>query len=474
MADISKTYTSFWGGISDDDFLGTENSVKDLDGIDVQTQERYAQAMNQYSNLVWDYTLAGSASWVKETPASLFISNVSTVQRNWSTVSLPANAYNCESYWTGTAQVNYFFLSDRIRPMNYDGSDTAWSDITTNYPTYSSFLTRPVIGWHVTNLLFSKDDKIYFLDTVNNTITVTASTATQLMKWSVVKCIYSYSYESTVVVATNNGNTYIYELDFTGWAYSIVRKIEVVGYECTHAEWNGFDVFWKSAEGVHQYQGGQSVFIKKLEVTAHSLAFNKVLKVWTTNEVYEFWAKKPWRNKILTKNSVTSDFITKSYIIDNISGGYKIYNYLWTTYKRTNTIQLLPLDGWSFQIPKQDLNFRFGYMFDLDSYTNSATKQEIVVKIQTDWMWSVPAIEVGRVTDGATTDSLWNKRYGYMEVTPQMVVTALQTAWYPSTFNYVTVIIELLAGDEYGSPAWYYRKTPKLFDFTTNANFLKR
>ena len=468
---IEKTYTSFWGWISDDDFLGSEYAVKDLDGIDVQTQEGYAQAMRQYSTLSGDYSLAWGASWVKETPASLFVSNVTLVQRNWSTVSLPASAYNCESYWTGTSQVNYFFLADRIRPMNYDGSATAWADITTNYPTYSSILTRPVIGWHVTNLLFSKDDKIYFLDTVNNAITVTASTATQLMKGSVVKCIYSYSYESTVVVATNNGNTYIYELDFTGWAYSIARKIEIVGYECTHAEWNGFDVFWKSPEGIHQYQGGQSVFIKKLEVTAHSLAFNKVLKIGTTNDIYELWAIKPWRNNILTKNTTTSDFITKSYVIDNVSGGYKIYSNVGNSYKRTNTIELLPVTGWAVGILKKDLNFQLGYMFDLDSYTNSATRQEVVVKVQTDWMGWTPSVEIARVTDWDTLDTLGNKRYGYMKLAPQMVTNALTTAWYTTEWLYANVTIELLAWDEYVSPAWYYRKTPKLFDFTVKANF---
>lgn len=52
-----------------------------MDSIDVQTQERYAQAEGHYTTVA-DYTLAGGASWAKETPYSLFVSNISIVQRN--------------------------------------------------------------------------------------------------------------------------------------------------------------------------------------------------------------------------------------------------------------------------------------------------------------------------------------------------------------------------------------------------------
>lgn len=473
---IEKTYTSFWGGISDDDFLGSSNSVQDLDGIDVQTQERYTQAEWYYTQVA-SYTLSGGAGWVKETPYSLFISNFSTVQRNGVTISLPASAYAIESYGTSTDQVNYFFLGDRLRRMNSDGSAQIGTDITTNYPGYSSALTPPILGWHVTNLLFSKNDKIYFVDTINNAITVTTSTATQLMPWSSVKCIYSYSYDSTVVIATNNGNTQIYELEFTGGAYSIARKIEIVGYECISAVGNGFDVFWKSYEGIHQYQGGQSVFIKKLEGITDSMAFNKQLLLATQNDLYTFWAKKPWRNNILTRTSKISGtsltLITKNFMIVNVSWGYNILQKSSSAYKRKNTIRLLALDGGIYQIPKQDLNFRFGYIFDRDEYvdTTSPVRQEIVVKIKTDAM-NLP-IEVARVTDGDTLDSLGNARYGYMEITPNMVVTAFTTAWITTEFWYVEVTIELLAGDEYSTALWLYRKTPKLFDFTSRANFVK-
>lgn len=37
-------------------------------------------------------------------------------------------------------------------------------------------------------------------------------------------------------------------------------------------------------------------------------------------------------------------------------------------------------------------------------------------------------VEVSRVTDGDTVDTLGNKKYGYMEINPDMVVTALTTA----------------------------------------------
>lgn len=470
---IEKTYTSFWGGISDDDFLGTENSVKNMYSIDVQTQERYAQAEWQYTTIA-DYSLAGGASWAKETPYSIFVSNITTVQRSGSTVSLPSSAFAVESYWTGTDQVNYFFLSDRIRKMNADWSAQIGTDITTNYPAVTYQI---VTGWHVTNLLFSKWDKIYFVDTVNDAITVTSGTATQLMKWSTVKCIYSYSYDSIVVVATNNGNTQIYELEFTWWAYNIVRKIEIVGYECTHAVGNSFDVFWKSYEGIHQYQGGQSIFIKKLEESIDSMSYNKQLIIATSNDVYTFGAKKPWRNKILTRvrrtDTTSFTIATSNYIITNVSWGYNIRR-KWSAYSRTNTIELLALDGGIHQIPKQDLSFRFGYIFDRNTYvdTTSPVRQAIVVKIKIDAMTWI-AVEVARVTDWDTLDSIGNKRYWYMEITPDMVVNALTTAWVTTEFWYVEVTIELLAGDEVSTAPWLYRKTPQLFDFTSRANFVK-
>lgn len=70
-------------------------------------------------------------------------------------------------------------MSDRIRKMNADGTAQIGTDITTNYPATDYTIQT---GWHVTNLLFSDGDKIYFVDTVNDAITVTSGTATQLMK----------------------------------------------------------------------------------------------------------------------------------------------------------------------------------------------------------------------------------------------------------------------------------------------------
>ena len=48
MATIEKTYTNFWAGISDDDFIGTDNSVSDIEGIEIRKNERYISASEAY------------------------------------------------------------------------------------------------------------------------------------------------------------------------------------------------------------------------------------------------------------------------------------------------------------------------------------------------------------------------------------------------------------------------------------------
>lgn len=103
-----------------------------------------------------------------------------------------------ESYGSGSDQINYFFgRTTGIKKTNYIGT-TLISTITSGYPTaVNSEVTA--IGWHVTNLLFSKLNIIYFLSTVTDT----CSTAVTLMPGSVVKKIYSYSFDSTIVVAIN-------------------------------------------------------------------------------------------------------------------------------------------------------------------------------------------------------------------------------------------------------------------------------
>ncbi len=476
---IEKTYTSFWGGISDDDFLGTTNAVKDLDGIDVQTQERYAQASEAYNWLYSQVFYWWSPTWVKNTPNGAFRGNISEVlnpfwwQLSW---TIGTVIDRMESYGTGVDQVNYFFSrTGWVKVTNYNGT-TLTTTITTNYPTDNVEVTA--VGWHVTNLLFAKENKIYYVDTATNTIPTASSTSiVSLTLGTKIKYIYSYSFDSTVVVATNGNDTYIYELEFTGGAYNIVSKVPLIGYLALDAVGNRYDTFIITTFWIFQYQGRQisDKPDKYLILTTARVGWDRGVLIGDWSNIYKWRAIKPGRSQSLSRYTVSDSVIDIDWdAILTVSGSNSYIQEQIGAYNRTNTIQLLPLDGWSFQIPKQDLNFRFGYMFERGSYTNSATRQAIVVKIQTDWMGMINSttyVEVWRVTDWDTTDSLGNNKYGYMEITPDMVVTAL--TWYTTEFGYVNVKIELLAGDEYGSPAWFYRKTPKLFDFTCKANFTK-
>jgi hypothetical protein len=92
-------------------------------------------------------------------------------------------------------------------------------------------------------------------------------------------------------------------------------------------------------------------------------------------------------------------------------------------YKRTNTITLRPLDGGSYEIPKHDLSYRFGYIFPrFSTYQNSATRCSIVVKVMTDEMERINSVNY--VTVGTyTTDS-----YGYIEISSDEVRNSIDNA----------------------------------------------
>lgn len=70
------------------------------------------------------------------------------------------------------------------------------------------------------------------MDTANDFVSTEAVT---LMPGSVVKYIYSYSFDSTIIVAINQGNTFIYEVDFTGGTYNLVGKTPSILSECYDA-----------------------------------------------------------------------------------------------------------------------------------------------------------------------------------------------------------------------------------------------
>jgi hypothetical protein len=145
-----------------------------------------------------------------------------------------------EAYGYGISQINYFFGSTSIKKTDYTGT-TLQSTISSGYPAG----TTTAVGWHVTNLLFAKDNKVYYLDTVNNVVNAEFVT---FMPGSVIKHIYSYSFDSTIVVAINQGNTFIYEINFTGGNYNIVGKTPALREECFDAIGEGYSLYWLSSE----------------------------------------------------------------------------------------------------------------------------------------------------------------------------------------------------------------------------------
>ncbi len=476
--DIEKTYTNFWGGISDDDFIWPENSVLEMDSIDAQTNERYIQCMDRFT-VDGDYSHTWTALWIKETSYWPF--------RGWSWVINPTwtilttglvTVDGMESVWSGLTQINYFFgRTDWVRKTDYIGTTNIGAISTTGYPTANTEVTA--IWTHVTNILFGKDNLVYSYSTTTDT-TVLAATLTP---WTKIKYIYSYSYDSVVVATTNGNDTFIYELEFTGSAYTIVSKTPIYSAKLLSAVGNYNELYWVSRYWIHIYQARQNQFVKAVTLSEDTnIWYNRwVVLIDGSAKIRYYNKKKPGRNIILseTTTSYTANLISNTAILWFVTGGSRLL-YQWGAYKRDNFLTLRPLDGGIYNVPKADLSYRFWYMFQAWAYPNPWTAMKISILIQTDWMEMINTakyISVGEITDstnGISPDSLGNPRYGYMEITPNMVKDALQTAWYPSTFWYARTKILLQAWDEFTTPTWYYRKAPKLFDLTIKANFVKK
>lgn len=547
--EIEKTYTNFWGWISDDEWIWRgESSVADMDGIDVQTQERYTTLMDDYSK--WQFWNMNAPLWMKSNNnSSAFITDGTTIYNpSWSSSSSTVwLAIGMEVYGTWVDSIGYIFWTTGIQKVTYDWTNV-WTPITTNYP--STVTVDSKIGWHVTNLLFSAWDKIYFLDTINNYVNFTLITTTvgatnasttittndttgwtrgatvtgtgipanttivsiinntsavlsnaftgttgnvsikigrdvwvlQLMPWTKVKYIYSYSYDTIIVVTTNGNSTFVYELEFTGWGYSIVSRIERESVLAISALGNEYSVYIATNHWIYQYQGRQMQYIKYMNLSSPKLWYDRQLIIVDNWVIYKLGNIKPWRNAILTKITPSTgvSLIDGSTIISSI---YLVDRYaliLEIAPKRTNKIDLIITDWWINQVQKSDIYFRLGYMFESGNYNNPTTKQEIEVLIQTDGMYminTVNYISVWKVTDSTNItwpDSIGNPKYWYLEIQPQEIVNALQTAWYPSTFWFVKVRILLKAWDEYTGNPWYYEKAPRLYDFNIKSNYVKR
>ena len=462
--DIEKTYTSFWGGISDDSFLGSEYAVRDMVNIEVQENERYVQISSAY--IKWNSK--ADVWWVmtnvKETPYSTIRWNSSaTIIGGDITWTIWSPVYTVESYGTWSSQKNYFFLNNagtiRLRRTDYLG--------TTLENTVNSAITawNVVCGWHVTNLLFSVDNKIHYANT--SSADAITSNAVTFTPWTIVKYIYSYSYDSTVVVTTNWNETHIYELEFTGWAYNITSKWIERSYKCIDAVGDKYNVYWVSAEWIHQYQWRQSQLVKYVALSSPKLWFKNWIVIWDVSDVYKYGSIKPWRNPALRKYTTLQTIIDVDLntILAQDGSNSVTLSQSWY-FLDSNTIRLLPFDGWRQDIMKSDLNFRFGYSFPkYSSAWYDDPRCEIEVKIMTDAMERVNTANFISVWSIAT-DS-----YGYYEISPWMVVTALETAWYSTEFNFVHIQIRLKAWDDFGT--WYYWRTPTLFDFTVKANYVK-
>lgn len=465
--DIEKTYTSFWWGIADDEFIWWSTQVLDISWIDVRTNSRFLVANSKFQTssqvsigAVW------GATGIKYTPywvftwdtddVYLWLGNVTWVTWFWFSA--------IEYGWvddTVTNQINYLFGQTVVKKCNYNCSSVLASPATAIWDTVTA------TAWHLTNILFSQKNKIYYYDSNSDTITLW----TTLEPWLRVKKIYSYSTSSIIVIWVKWNDTIIYEIEFTGWAYNILRKLPITGYKCIDAVWDGYSMYWTSREWIHQYQWGWSQLVRKVTFNSSDiakLAYNKwLLLIADWQNYYRYWATKPWYTPILDK--IVSDYsisaVDKDYVA-TFNGTSRYYDQLtagW--YYLTNTIDLLPIDWGIYEIPKHDLTIRYGYINPLfSSYTNTTDRCEIQIQVKTD--------EIERNWTGwLTIHTNAEDTYGYKEISPQEIITAMESNWLKSEWGYLKIRIVEKSGDK---PWTAYLKTSKVFDITIKANYVKR
>lgn len=459
MADISKTYTNFWGWISDDTDVWQENSVQDMEWIDIQSNERYAKIDTAY-DLVDDYSLTGGATWFKNTSNWNFVSNLSTVTLSWSALSISWSAWDwMASYGTWTSQEHYFFERTQwIKKTAYNGT-SPWSFLTSGYPTANIAITA--IWWHQGNILFAKSNIVYFFATATD---VTA-TAVTLRPWTVVLQVHTINLDSIVLVCSNGTETLVYELEFTGSAYNIVSETPNNDFTAIGAVGNSYDVFIIATNGIWQYQWRQFTHVKYIELSSWAkVSYDKWPIIIDSGSVYHFGKKKPWRSFALRRTLKTASLVSNWVLLENVSGWFKTYQKS-TAYKRTNTITLRPLDWGIYQFPKHDLSYRIWLVNpEWNTPTAETDKCGIKVEIQTS--------EMKRDNSSlfVTVYEAYEQMFTYIDINPQMVANALWT--YSSQFGNVTTKITLYAGDKIWSTT-LYNKTPQLYDVTISANYVK-
>lgn len=476
--DIQKTYTNLWAGISDDEDIWPENSAKDIEWIDIYSNERYAKCAHRYINTSpIAYNYANFPFWyIHRTDNWYFRWNISGwVNYSWTTLSGFSSIYQI----TSSGDTVYVFDSTWIHICS-----STWVILTTITSGYPSWWALRTLWWYQHLIIFAQWSQVYTFDTTTNTITAWPKIRT----WTIVKYICSYSYDSIVVVGTNRNNTLFYEFEFNWSSISLVAESEFM-YECIDATHNGYSVFWISPEWLHEYQARQSQLIKSISLNPDMsinsgntwtipqarISYDKWPIICNNTDLYIFKKEKPWRNYSLTRHNVWYPINNVEWwvlLIDLTSEDETCLGIATSViFKRTNSIILRPLDWWFFNIPKHDLNYRIGYSLPAFSdYDNDTTyKCEVVVSVKTHEMdrnW-IDFVEVWRIN----TDSS-----GYFDITPNNVRDALETAWYDSKFSNVETKIELLAWDKYDwlpAQEWYY-KTPELYDITISANYVEK
>lgn len=479
-----------WGWISDDPFLTRPGECLDMDWIDIRTTPRKIQCSNAF---LWPYATItapynDTLTYVTETIDWLVQSYGAHCYINSTNIdSLVAWSDRHITVWSNASDYNsstnpewlrhFFFTYDNstnpIKIVTYSGwvranrtaVNTSWwaspANIVSNRCTAVCYLWKGAI-------IFARGNKIYEFNP--DTETLTAGAKIELEIGAVVKNLYYYNWQITIIYNIGN-DCYIRNATYDGTTYKLTYYADINVWEkCLSSTSNRGIIYWISTSGIFQYSG-QSQIVKSYTLSSSSIcAYSKgILRIADWLNFYEYWVNKPNYGSPFTKivSSLPIYWVTQTYVVTYWTMALTPFT-VWffqdslnTLYKATNYYITAPYTAGQFAMQKKWLWIKIWYRFQpLSSYTTTSIQASITVAVQTDLIERVNSttyVTVATITDLETNS---------LDIWLQQITTALQTAWYSPDFWYIRFKITLSAGDPF---TWYgsvlFRKTPEVFDF---------
>lgn len=476
------TINNFWGGIWDDPFLARDWECLDMDWIDIRTTPRKISCDESF---LWSYASSSlvsndTLSYVTETSNGIVQSYWSNCYINSASINaLVAGAdrhitvgsnnldYNLTTNPEGVRHI--FFTYDNatnpIKVVWYVGwvyaiiaptaSTSGWA-APANIP--SSRATAVCYLW-AGAVLFARGNRIYEYNPSTQTLAA-GGFKIELPIGAIVKNIY-YFWGLIQIVYTIYNDTYIHGCSYNGTTYTLNTYADkTAGEKCLSSTVANNIIYWISTNGIFAFSWS-SQLVKKYTFSSSAIcSYNKwILRIADATSFYEYGANKPWYGSPFTKktSSIPIVWITETRIVTLSGITFRLDVQAWA-YKATNYYTTHPYTAGLFWQIKKWSSYHIGYTLP-KTYTDSSILCSIVVSIQTNETYASNTATfhtIATISDANST---------YIDIMPNMINKALETAWFSSNFWWIKFKLTLNAWDPYSAYGnTLFRKTPEVFD----------